>query len=339
MQNQLTVTAGPHIRDGVTTRSLMGNVIIALLPCVLAGALIFGWKALLVVGVTTLSSVFFEWLYCRIAKQPNPVGDLSAVVTGMILGLNLPVSMSEKLWIPVIGSFAAIVITKQLFGGIGRNFANPALVGRIVLFTGFASSMTRWTFPPKSLETMQRLGVDAVSAATPLQLSSAAGESMLGQYPILDLLMGIHGGTLGETCSLAILCGLLWLLVSHTIGPSIPLTYVGSYALLSGVYHLMQGASDIPMLVLREVLSGGLLFGAVFMATDYVTSPFTLKGKLLYGFGLGLVTFGIRAFGNMSEGVSYAILLMNLLVPGINAITRQKPLGVKRNRKKGAEKA
>ncbi len=332
MENRLNVTASPHIQDNSSTRKLMLNVIIALLPCVVASTIIFGARTLLVVGVTVAASVLFECLYCHLMKKPNPVGDLSAVVTGMILALNMPVTM--PLWIAIVGAFIAIVLMKQLFGGIGMNFANPALVARIVLFTGFASRMTAFVNPPKAARTLQIMGVDGASSATPLQV-----EGGVGKYPLMDLFMGVHGGVMGETCALAILIGLAWLLVTRTITATIPVAYVGSYAVFSFLLNVGElGAADAGMLVLHEVLAGGLLFGAVFMATDYVTSPFTLKGKIVFGIGLGLITFGIRAFGNMAEGVSYAILLMNLFVPYINDLTRQVPLGYKKH-KKGAEKA
>ena len=334
MENRLTVTASPHIQDRSSTRGLMGSVVVALLPCVAASALIFGWRALLVVGITTAASVGFEYLYCLLMKKPIPVGDLSAVVTGIILGLNMPVGI--PLWIAIIGAFIAIVIAKQLFGGIGFNFANPALVGRIVLFTGFAGSMTKWVYPTKAVLAFRKLGIDAAAGATPLQVADPSALNLI------DLFLGVHGGVLGETCALAILLGFAWLVASRTISPSIPLTYVGSYAVFSLLYHLFadggMAAGDAAMLVLHEVLAGGLLFGAVFMATDYVTSPFTLKGKLIFGVGLGLMTFGIRTFANMPEGVSYAILFMNLLVPYLNDLTRQKPLGAGK-KKKGAHAA
>ena len=332
MENRLNVPASPHIQDNSSTRKLMLNVIIALLPCVVASTIIFGARTLLVVGVTVAASVLFEYLYCHLMKKPNPVGDLSAVVTGMILALNMPVTM--PLWIAIVGAFIAIVLMKQLFGGIGMNFANPALVARIVLFTGFASRMTAFVNPPKAARTLQIMGVDGASSATPLQV-----EGGVGKYPLMDLFMGVHGGVMGETCALAILIGLAWLLITRTITATIPVAYVGSYAVFSFLLNVGElGAADAGMLVLHEVLAGGLLFGAVFMATDYVTSPFTLKGKIVFGIGLGLITFGIRAFGNMAEGVSYAILLMNLFVPYINDLTRQVPLGYKKH-KKGAEKA
>ena len=259
MENRLNVTASPHIQDNSSTRKLMLNVIIALLPCVVASTIIFGARTLLVVGVTVAASVLFEYLYCHLMKKPNPVGDLSAVVTGMILALNMPVTM--PLWIAIVGAFIAIVLMKQLFGGIGMNFANPALVARIVLFTGFASRMTAFVNPPKAARTLQIMGVDGASSATPLQV-----EGGVGKYPLMDLFMGVHGGVMGETCALAILIGLAWLLVTRTITATIPVAYVGSYAVFSFLLNVGElGAADAGMLVLHEVLAGGLLFGAVFM--------------------------------------------------------------------------
>ena len=306
MENQLIVTASPHITDKATTRGLMGNVIIALVPCIVASAIIFGWQALVLVAVTTASCVVFEYLYCALMKKPNTVGDLSAVVTGIILALNLPVSMARPsvIWIAVVGAFVAIVLVKELFGGLGMNFANPALVGRIVLFSGFTARMTAWVYP--------NAAVDALSAATPLGVADKAN------LPIMELFLGVHGGVLGETCILAILLGFVYLVATKTISPAIPVTYVATVAVMS----LLCGQ---PVLV--ELFSGGLMFGAVFMATDYVTSPFTLKGKIVFGLGLGLITSLIRFWGNMAEGVSFAILLMNLLVPFINDLTCQVPLG------------
>ena len=247
----------------------------------------------------------FEWLYCKLLKRPNPIGDLSAVVTGIILALNVPVGM--PLGQLLIGDFVAIIVVKQLFGGIGMNFANPALVGRIVLFISFASEMNAWVFPDAA--------VDQLSSATPLAVSNPA------KLSLLDLFMGVHGGVLGETCALAILLGLVYLVVTKTISIAIPATYVGSMFL----FYLI--ATQDLHTALVQVLSGGLLFGAVFMATDYVTSPFTLKGKLIYGVALGVVTFAIRYWGSYTEGVSFALLFMNLWVPFINDWTRQTPYG------------
>ena len=311
MDTKLIVSASPHVRSEETTQSLMANVIVALCPCVVASAIIFGVRALLVTVVSVIASVAFEWLYCKLLKKPNPISDLSAVVTGIILAMNVPVGM--PIGQLIIGDLVAIVIVKQLFGGIGMNFANPALVGRIVLFVSFASSMNNWVFPDAA--------VDQLSSATPL---AVADKSKLS---LLDLFMGIHGGVLGETCALAIVLGLVYLVATKTISIAIPASYVGSMF----VFYLIA-TRDLHA-ALAAVLSGGLLFGAVFMATDYVTSPFTTKGKLFYGVFIGLVTFLIRNFASMNEGMSFAILLGNLMTPWFNAWGHQTPLGYKKPQK------
>lgn len=318
MEEHIIVTASPHIRDNSTTRGLMGNVLVALIPCVVASALIFGIRALLVVAVTTAACVGFEYLYTLLLKKPNPVGDLSACVTGVILALNMPVGM--PLWICIVGAFVAIVITKQLFGGIGFNFANPALVGRIVLFLGFTSRMTAYVYPD--------MAVDALASATPL--ASSVDKSAVS---LLDIFLGIHGGMMGETCTLAILIGLAYLLFTGTIELTIPLSVVGS----TFVFTLLA-TGDLKV-TLVEIMSGGLLFGAVFMATDYVTSPFTTKGKIFYGIFIGLITFAIRHFGSMNEGMSYAILLGNLMTPWFNAWGHQTALGFVKPKKQKKEQA
>ena len=318
MDTKLIVSASPHIRSDETTRGLMANVIVALCPVVVASAVIFGLRSLLVTAFSVVVCVVLEWLYCKLLKKPSPIGDLSAVVTGIILAMSVPVNM--PLGQVAVGAVAAILITKQLFGGIGMNFANPALVGRIVLFVSFTNEMNAWVFPDAA--------VDQLASATPLQVSDPS------RLNLLDLFMGIHGGVLGETCALAIVLGFLYLVFTKTISPAIPLTYVGSMF----VFYLIATRSLHESLV--AVLSGGLLFGAVFMATDYVTSPFTLKGKLLYGICLGIVTFAIRYWGTYTEGVSFALLFMNLWVPFINDATRQTPYGyIKPAKKAGKEGA
>ena len=318
MDTKLIVSASPHIRSDETTRGLMANVIVALCPVVVASAVIFGLRSLLVTAFSVVVCVVLEWLYCKLLKKPSPIGDLSAVVTGIILAMNVPVNM--PLGQVAVGAVAAILITKQLFGGIGMNFANPALVGRIVLFVSFTNEMNNWVYPDAA--------VDQLASATPLQVLEPS------RLNLLDLFMGIHGGVLGETCALAIVLGFLYLVFTKTISPAIPLTYVGSMF----VFYLIATRSLHESLV--AILSGGLLFGAVFMATDYVTSPFTLKGKLLYGVCLGIVTFAIRYWGTYTEGVSFALLFMNLWVPFINDATRQTPYGyIKPAKKAGKEGA
>ena len=299
MDTKLIVSASPHLRSEETTAGLMANVIVALTPCVVASAIIFGLRALLVTAVSVVACVAFEWLYCKLMKKANPISDLSAVVTGIILAMNVPVGMpiGELL----IGDFVAIIVVKQLFGGIGCNFMNPALVGRAVLLASYQ-----------------------LSSATPLAVADP------NKLSLLDLFMGVHGGVLGETCALAIVLGLIYLVVTKTISIAIPAAYVGSMF----VFYLIATHSVHAALV--AVLSGGLLFGAVFMATDYVTSPFTLKGKLIYGVALGVVTFAIRYWGSYTEGVSFALLFMNLWVPYINDLTRQTPYGYVKPAKKEA---
>ena len=303
MDTKLIVSASPHLRSEETTTGLMANVIVALVPCVVASAIIFGLRALLVTAVSVVASVAFEWLYCKLLKKPNPVGDLSAVVTGIILALNVPVGM--PIGELIVGDFVAIIVVKQLFGGIGMNFANPALVGRIFLFISFAGEMNTWVYPDAA--------VDQLSSATPLKVADPS------KLSLLDLFMGVHGGVLGETCALAIVLGLIYLVATKTISAAIPASYIGSMF----IFYLISTRSLHGALV--GVLSGGLLFGAVYMATDYVTSPFTLNGKLVYGVALGIVTFAIREWGSYAEGVSFALLFMNLCVPYINDLTRQTP--------------
>ena len=305
MENNLMVTSSPHITDSATTRGLMLKVIIATVPAIAASGVIFGLRALLLIAVTVIACVGFEYLYCKAMKQDVSVGDLSAVVTGILLAFNLPSTL--PFWMAVVGALIAVIVTKQLFGGIGYNFANPAIVGRIVLAVSFTSAMTNFAYP----DTLS--GVDALAGATPLAAANAGAE-----LPLLDLFLGTHGGVLGETCIAALLLGGIYLIATKTISPVIPVTYLGTVAVISLV------AGQDPLV---QLCSGGLVLGAFFMATDYVTSPFTVKGKLIFGLGLGLITCAIRFLGNSAEGVSYAILLMNLFVPYINTLTRQKPLG------------
>lgn len=298
---KLIVSSSPHITGKDTTSSLMRDVIIATIPAMIASVLFFGPRALILTLVTVVACVGFEYLWEKMMKKPITIGDLSAVVTGILLAFNFPASL--PLPMAVLGAAVAIIVVKQLFGGIGFNFANPAIVARIVLSISFTSQMTAWTFP------------DATASATPL----AAYANGSGTAPVLmDMFLGRTAGTLGETSALALLIGFAYLVVKKVISPAIPVTYV----LTVGVLAAILGVN--PMVY---ILGGGLLLGAIFMATDYVTSPYTLKGKIVFGLGLGIITVMIRRFGTMAEGVSYAILLMNLLVPYINKLTRQKPLG------------
>ena len=324
MANKLIVTAAPHITGADTTQKIMGRVCIALLPTLFASIVIFGINSLILTAVTVIACVAFEYGYCKLMKREVPVDDLSAVVTGLLLAFNLPATLPW--WMAIVGAFIAIVIVKQLFGGLGYNFANPAIVARIALAMGFASRMANYAFPPS--------GVDAFTSATPLAVaamdassSATAAAVEVGSEAYKALLLGTHGGVLGETCALTILLGGIYLIATKVISPTIPVTYLGTVAVLS----LCAGQDPI-----YQLLSGGLMLGAFFMATDYVTSPTTRKGKLVFGIGLGIITCAIRFLGTMNEGVSFAILLMNLLVPYIEVLTRQDKLGIAKVKKGGA---
>ncbi len=311
--NRLIVSPSPHDENYLKTSTIMLNVIIALMPALIVGCVYFGLRALLLTAVCVGSCVLFEFLARKLMKRENTIGDLSAVVTGVILAMNLPSTL--PLWMAVIGSFVAIVVVKQLFGGIGQNFANPAITARIVLMVSFPAAMTRWVEPFK------HEAVDAVSGATPLVLESFRGttdEILMPSY--LDLFLGKTGGCLGETCALALLIGGLYLAARKIINLAAPLSFIGSLFVLTWV----SGGDPV-----YQILAGGVFLGAFFMATDYATTPISTKGKIVFGLGCGLITFVIRRFGSFPEGVSFSILLMNVLTPYIEQLTRTKVLGAK----------
>jgi len=309
MDKMLHLSVSPHIHSGRSTSAIMRDVLIALLPATVAGCIIFGWRSLLVIATCVLSCVLLEALYNLITKKEQTVGDLSAAVTGLLLALNLPESI--PIWQCVIGSAFAILLVKCIFGGIGCNLVNPAITARVFMLIAFGSMAVAGT--PKI--------VDTVSGATPLaQMSSESTPKLL------DLFLGTTGGAIGETCALALLIGFAYLLIRKVITWHIPVAFVGSVFLLS---FFMEGFDAIKALSL--VLSGGLLIGAIFMATDYVTSPATAVGKLIFGIGAGLFTFLIRYFGVYPEGVSFAILFMNILNPYIEMLTAHKVFGGKKS--------
>ena len=293
------VAASPHVTTKNSTAVIMRDVLIALAPAVLAGCVVFGLRALLVVAVTTAACVFFEWGFEKLCHKPSTISDLSAAVTGVLLAMNLPVSI--PLWQAVFGALVAIVAVKGLFGGIGKNFANPAITARIVMFLAFSKTMTAWVFP------------DAVSSATPLAMM-ANGESV----DYLTLLLGNHGGCLGETSALALLIGFAYLLIRGVISWHTPVCFVGTVFVMS----LILGQDAV-----GQILSGGLMLGAIFMATDYSTTPSTNWGRVLFGIGAGLLTVLIRFYGAYAEGVSFAILFMNILTPYLSKWTETKPFG------------
>ena len=305
--NKLIVSPSPHDENYTKTSNIMLNVIIALLPAWGAAIYFFGARVISLTAVCIGSCIFFEYVCRRLMKRDNTIGDMSAIVTGLILAMNLPVTLPY--WMAVIGSFVAIVITKQLFGGLGQNFANPAITARIVLMVSFPAAMTNWIKP---LE----YDYDAVSSATPLVL--AKNGSDLPSY--LDLFIGKTGGCLGEVCALGLLIGGLYLAARKIISLAAPVSFIGSLFSLSWI------SGDDPV---YQILAGGVFLGAFFMATDYATTPITTKGKIVFGLGCGIITFVIRRFGSYPEGVSFSILLMNVLTPYIEQLTRTKVLGAK----------
>ena len=307
----MTTTVSPHIRSERTTQRIMLDVIIALCPALIASVVIFGFRALLLTCVSVAACVLLEFVWEKAMKKPVTVGDLSAVVTGMLLAFNVPVGM--PIWEMLIGDVAAIILVKMLFGGLGCNFMNPALVGRIVIMFSFTTDMTTYAVPKVSYPIVANV-VDAVSTATPLTFMDRLGWDC---FP--KLLLGVHGGVIGEVCAAALLLGGIYLIIRKVIKPIIPLCYLGSLLLFSWLFGGQQ-----PVL---SLFAGGVMLGAIFMATDNVTSPFTNWGKVIFGVGCGLITAAIRVFGNYAEGVTFAILLMNILVPYINDLTMTKPLG------------
>ncbi len=313
----LHIAASPHIKDTLSTQKIMLLVIAALLPAAAAGVIHFGWRALVLMVFCVVCSMAFEAI-CRVAmKREQTVWDGSAALTGLLLAMNLPVTL--PLWEACVGCFIAIVLVKQLFGGLGQNFANPAITARVVLMVSVTSDMTHWIAPRTAVG--DAFAYDAVTKATPL---------VSGTATMQDLFWGSTGGCLGETCASAILFGGLFLMFLGIISPITPLAYLGTTALC---FFLAGGDFQD---VLYQLLSGGLLLGAFFMATDYVTTPISSWGKLIFGIGCGLLTFLIRSFGSYPEGVSFAILLMNILTPYIDKYTRTRPFGAVKRKKEAA---
>ena len=302
MSANTKLAISPHIHSGMSTSGIMLDVVIALLPATVAGVFLFGLRALAVIGVCVASCVAFEALFCLITKKPQTVKDLSSAVTGLLLALNLPANI--PLWQCAVGSLFAIVVVKCLFGGLGQNLVNPAIAARVFMLVAF-SSLTQAAFP-----------VDAVASATPLAKDAVMPD-------LLTLFTGNYGGAIGETCSIALLVGGIYLLVRRVITWHNPVAFMGTVF----VFSLFMEGFD-PIRALSMVLCGGVIIGAVFMATDYVTSPPTPWGKVIFGIGCGLLTCLIRYFGNYPEGVSFAILFMNILTPYISIWTRHKVFGV-----------
>ena len=324
-----TVSASPHVKSSSTVTRIMLDVIIACIPALIASVVLFGYRALAVTAVSVGTCVLSEYICRKVMKRNNTIGDLSAVVTGLLLAFNVPVTID--LWMVAFAAIVAIVVVKQFFGGIGMNFVNPALIGRIVLLASFPTAMSNWV-QPFSWKT------DVITTASPLyelgelfkggDVSAKAISGVEKMPSLLDMFMGNRSGSLGEVCAVALLAGFIYLLIRRVIRPAIPLVYVGTV----GIFMMFAGKFDFTF-VLYEIMSGGLLLGAIFMATDYTTSPVNLKGRIIYALGCGIITSLIRLFGSLPEGVSFAIIIMNILTPHIENLTSPKPFGTEKAKK------
>ena len=320
------VSPNPHLHSKTTTAVLMRDVVIALLPAVIVSVVFYGWKELLVLAVSVLSCILIEWSITKyLLRKPSTIGDWSAAVTGILLALNLP--PTTPWWVVLIGAIVAIGVAKMTFGGLGQNVFNPALVGRVFLLISFPTYMTHWV-QPQGL-----FGVDAVSGATPLgvikeglmQGASVPDLMAAHGYSYSQMLFANIGGSAGEACAIALLVGFIYLLVRKVIKPWITLSILGTVAVVSAIFWLADPMRFTDPLF--NLLTGGLILGSCFMATDYVTSPMTTKGGIIFGVGIGFITLMIRYFGSYPEGVSFAILIMNSVVPLLNKWFHQKKYG------------
>ncbi|MBR5397540.1 MAG: RnfABCDGE type electron transport complex subunit D [Bacteroidales bacterium] len=324
--DKILVSPNPHLHSKTTTAVLMRDVVIALLPAVIVSVVFYGWKELLVLAVSVLSCILIEWSVTKyLLRKPCTIGDWSAAVTGILLALNLP--STTPWWVVLIGAIVAIGVAKMTFGGLGQNVFNPALVGRVFLLISFPTYMTHWV-QPQGL-----FGVDAVSGATPLGVikeglmqGASVPELMAAHgYSYSQMLFANIGGSAGEACAIALLVGFVYLLVRKVIKPWITLSILGTVAAVSAIFWLANPMQFTDPLF--NLLTGGLILGSCFMATDYVTSPMTTKGGIIFGIGIGFITLMIRYFGSYPEGVSFAILIMNSVVPLLNKWFHQKKYG------------
>ena len=328
LNNKLTVSASPHVKSAETTTGIMLDVIIALLPAGIASVFVFGIRALLIIAISVISCVLAEFLSRKAMKRDQTIGDLSAVVTGLLLAYNLPSTI--PIWQVVFGSIVAIVVVKQMFGGIGQNFVNPALLARIVLISAFPARMSAGAFVGTNVVGWD---VDGVTGATPMGLISLADGIKDGAPSLMHLFIGTTAGCIGEVSALALLLGGIYLIIRKVISPIIPCVYIGTVAII-----MLIAFGDVNAM-LYEVLGGGLMIGAIFMATDYTTSPITDKGKVIYALGCALITCLIRLFGSLPEGVSFSIIIMNILVPHIENATKPTIFGTVKEKKSKKEVA
>ena len=336
MNKRLSVAMSPHANSPVGTKSLMLDVLIAMVPALCIAVYFFGPRALISTIVSVIGCEFFEWGYRKLMKLPCSLGDLSAAVTGVLLAFVCPVTLPY--WTLLIGDFFAIVVVKQLFGGLGKNFLNPALAGRAFLMLCYPVPMTTWAKPgqwaPLGLSVPQET-LDAITGATPLSADFMKAGVLPSDASLLDMFIGNVGGCIGEVSALMLIIGGIYMIVRGVIRPTIPVAYIGTVAVLTLVFA--KGDAGAFMWMLSELCTGGLMLGAFFMATDYVTSPCTQKGELVYGIGCGLLTVFIRYFGGYPEGASYAILIMNICAWLIDRVCKPNRYGVTPEMRKAAK--
>ena len=319
--SNLVVSSAPHIVSNIDTTRIMAMVVMALIPSFLVSIYVFRARVISLTLVCVVSAVFFEWAYNKLMKKRQTVGDLSAVVTGVLIAFNVPAGLPY--WIAVVGCFVAIIVVKQLYGGIGKNPVNPAITARIVLFISFATEMTTWPLP--------RMAADATSTATPLGILAEGG----GELPNnMEMFLGFIGGSMGEVSAIALLIGGIFLIWKKVISPIIPCCFIGTVFVFAAIYYGVTGDGNALQMAIFHVLAGGVMLGAFFMATDYVTSPLLPMGKVIFGIGCGLITMLIRLWGQYPEGVSFSILIMNCLTPLINNFCQKRMYGgAKKNEK------
>lgn len=312
--SNLTVSSAPHIVSNTDTTRIMLMVLIALAPSFAMSIYVFGPRVIALTLVCLVSCMFFEWAYNKLMKKPQTVGDLSAAVTGVLIAFNVPSGLPY--WIAIVGCFVAIIIVKQLYGGIGKNLVNPAITARIVLFIAFATEMTTWPVP--------FTGADAQTGATPLGILAEGG----GELPSnMDMFMGYIGGSMGEVSALMLLIGGLFLIWRKVISPIIPVCFIGTVFVFALIYYAATGDGNALHMAVFHVLAGGVMLGAFFMATDYVTTPILPMGKVIFGIGCGVITMLIRLYGQYPEGVSFSILLMNVVTPLIDNFCQKRMYG------------
>lgn len=317
--DNLVVSSSPHIVSNVDTTRIMGTVLLALVPSFLVSIYVFGFRVISLTLVCVAASVFFEWAYNKLMKKQQTIGDLTAAVTGVLIAFNVPSGLPY--WIAIVGCFFAIILAKQLYGGLGKNIVNPAITARIILFISFATEMTTWTLP--------RMAADATSTATPLGILSEGGAELPNN---LEMFLGFIGGSMGEVSAIALIFGGLILIWKKIISPIIPLTFIGTVFVFAFIYYTAVGTDALGMAVFH-ILAGGVMLGAFFMATDYVTTPLLPMGKVIFGIGCGVITMVIRLWGQYPEGVSFSILIMNCLTPLINNFCQKRLYGGAKNEK------